>query len=150
MASLLPHLLAVLVALLPGTIGAARAEPLVVIVNPASGVEKLSREEAVNIFMGRYRKLPSGILAFPIDIGSQSPERQQFYRLLVRKDLPEIDAYWARLVFSGQTSPPLQAPDGATAVQLVASNRSAIAYVDRALVDARVKVVIDFGRAAKP
>jgi len=136
--------------LLLGTAGAARAETLVVIVNPTSGVERLSREEAVNIFMGRYRKLPSGILAFPIDIGSQSVERQDFYRLLVRKDLPEIDAYWARLVFSGQTSPPLQAPDGRTAVQLVASNRSAIAYVERALVDQSVKVVIDFNQTAKP
>jgi len=136
--------------ILLGPIGSAHAETLVVIVNPTSGVERLSREEAVNIFMGRYRKLPSGLLAFPIDIGSQSAERQQFYRLLVRKDLPEIDAYWARLVFSGQTSPPLQAPDGRTAVQLVASNRSAIAYVERALVDQRVKVVIDFNQTAKP
>lgn len=137
-------------ALLVMTLGVARAESLVVIVNPASGVERLSREEAVNIFMGRFRKLPSGILAFPIDIGSQSQERREFYQLLVRKDLAEIDAYWARLVFSGQTSPPLQAPDGPTAVQLVASNRSAIAYVSRALVDHRVKVVIDFGPTAKP
>jgi hypothetical protein len=128
---------------------AAGAESLVVIVNPSSGVQQLSREEAINIFMGRYRKLPSGLLAFPIDIGTQSEERRRFYQLLVRKDLPEIDAYWARLVFSGQTSPPLQAPDGRTAVQLVASNRSAVAYVDRALVDARVKVVIDFGTSAQ-
>lgn len=115
---------------------------LVLIVNPSSGVEHLSRTEAVNIFMGRYRKLPSGIVAFPIDIGSNSKERKEFYQLLVRKDLPEIDAYWARLVFSGQTSPPLQAPDARTAVQLVASNRSAIAYVDRAAVNDSVKVII--------
>lgn len=121
----------------------AHAGNLVVIVNPASGVQKLSRDDAINIFMGRYRKLPSGIMAFPIDIGSQTPERKRFYDLLVRKALPEVDAYWARLVFSGQTSPPLQAPDGRTAVQLVAGNRSAIAYVDRALVDSRVKVVIE-------
>lgn len=146
----MPRLAILLCGLLLGTVGSAHAETLVVIVNPASGVERLSREEAVNIFMGRYRKLPSGILAFPIDIGSQSAEREQFYRLLVRKELPEIDAYWARLVFSGQTSPPLQAPDGQTAVQLVAGNRSAIAYVDRSLVDARVRVVIDFGSSAKP
>lgn len=134
------HVLALLLALLQGP---ARADGLVVIVNPASGVDKLSRSDAVNIFMGRYRKLPSGIFAFPIDIGSQSPERKQFYSLLLRKELAEVDAYWARLVFSGQTSPPLQAPDARTAVQLVANNRSAIAYVDRALVDPRVKVVIE-------
>lgn len=123
--------------------GAAPAAGLVVIVNPASGVQHLSRDEAVNIFMGRYRKLPSGIVALPIDIGSQSPQRRRFYQLLVGSDLPVIDAYWARLVFSGQTSPPLQAPDDRTAIELVAGNRSAIAYVDRDRVDARVRVALE-------
>src|SRR3546814_12808885 len=94
--------------------------------------------------MGRYRKLPSGIVAFPIDIGERSPEREQFYRQLVHKSLAEVDAYWARLVFSGQTSPPLQVTDGKTAVPLVAGNRAAIAYVARAVVDEREK---DIGRA---
>lgn len=116
---------------------------LVVIVNPASGVTALEAGDAVNIFMGRYRKLPSGIVAFPIDIGDRSTERERFYQQLVRKDLAEIDAYWARLVFSGQTSPPLQVPDAKTAVQLVAGNRAAIAYVDRSVVDDRVRIVLE-------
>lgn len=46
-------------------------------------------------------------------------------------------------MFSGQTSPPLQAPDEKTAVQLVAGNRSAVAYVHRDLVDSHVKVVLE-------
>jgi hypothetical protein len=122
---------------------ATAAGDLVVIVNPASGVERMSRDDAINIFMGRYRKLPSGLIAFPIDIGRQTAERKKFYSLLVSKDPAEIDAYWARLVFSGQTSPPLQVPDQKTAVQLVAGNRSAIAYVDRDQADSRVKVVLE-------
>lgn len=135
----------ILLAVLPW---AARAQQpaaggLVVIVNPASGVTALQPSDAVNIFMGRYRKLPSGLVAFPIDIGERSAERENFYRQLVHKDLAEVDAYWARLVFSGQTSPPLQVPDGKTAVQLVAGNRAAIAYVDRSAVDDRVKVVLE-------
>lgn len=123
--------------------GAATARDLVVIVNPASGVDQLSRDDAINIFMGRYRKLPSGLIAFPIDIGSQTAQRRQFYQLLVNKELGDVDAYWARLVFSGQTSPPLQVPDDKTAVQLVAGNRSAIAYVERDQIDNRVRVVLE-------
>jgi ABC-type phosphate transport system substrate-binding protein len=125
------------------TAHATAARGLVVIVNPASGVDKLSRDDAINIFMGRYRKLPSGIVAFPIDIASQNPQRKQFYALLVNKDLADVDAYWARLVFSGQTSPPLQVPDDKTAVQLVAGNRSAIGYVDSSQVNSSVKVVLE-------
>ncbi len=116
-------------------------EDLVIVVNPASGVSALASADAVNIFMGRYRRLPSGLVAFPIDI-SGGDQRQRFYWQLVRKNLAEIDAYWARLVFSGQTSPPLQVPDDATAVALVAQNRAAIAYVARSRVDARVRIVM--------
>ncbi|SFF57416.1 hypothetical protein SAMN04488120_109107 [Fontimonas thermophila] len=122
-----------------------RAPQLVVIVHPSSGVDALTPADAVNIFMGRYRRLPSGLAAFPIDIGDRSPEREAFYRRIVRKDLAEIDAYWARLVFSGQTSPPLKVPDDRAAVRLVASNPAAIAYVDRSAVDGSVKVVLDLG-----
>lgn len=122
---------------------AACAGDLVVIVNPASGVDKLSREDAINIFMGRYRKLPSGLVAFPIDLGGSDPGRKRFYNLLVNKEPEDIDAYWARLVFSGQTTPPRQVPDGKIAMQLVSINRNAIAYVDRDLVDGHVRVVLE-------
>ncbi|CAK0742630.1 hypothetical protein CCP3SC15_1200008 [Gammaproteobacteria bacterium] len=80
-----------------------------VIVNPESGVEMLSREEVINIFLGRYRKLPSGIMAQPIDQADQTG-KALFYKLLVGKELSEINSYWARLIFSGKTKPP---PTGA-------------------------------------
>lgn len=121
----------------------AGAGPLVVIVNPASGVERMTRYQALDVFLGRYRKLPSGIAALPIDLGSTSSDRGRFYRLVAQKDLAEMSSYWARLVFSGQATPPFQAPDERTAVDLVASNPSAIAYVDRAAIDNRVRVVLE-------
>lgn len=121
----------------------ARTEPLVLIVHPASGVERLDQEDAVNIFMGRYRKLPSGISAMPIDIGKDSPERRAFYQQLLHKELSAIDSYWARLVYSGATSPPLRAANAATAIDIVADNVAAIAYVRASQVDARVKVVLE-------
>lgn len=81
---------------------AQAAAELVIIANPASGVEKLTRDEAVNIFMGRYRRLPSGMAALPMD---ENGEKAVFYRALLGKELPEVQSYWARLVFSGQGSP---------------------------------------------
>ncbi|HTU65014.1 MAG TPA: hypothetical protein VMF52_03600 [Steroidobacteraceae bacterium] len=116
---------------------------IVVIVNPASGVERLTRSEVIDIFLGRYRKLPTGQLALPIDVAEGGPERAQFYQQLVKKSPAEMSSYWARLVFSGQTSPPFQVPDVKTALQLVESNPNAIAYVDRAAVNPKVKVVLE-------
>jgi ABC-type phosphate transport system substrate-binding protein len=54
-----------------------------------------------------------------------------------------MSSYWARLVFSGQTSPPFQVPDAQTAIDLVQNNPNAIAYIDRAAVTPKVKVVLE-------
>jgi ABC-type phosphate transport system substrate-binding protein len=122
---------------------AAEPTSLVVVVNPQSGVDKLSREEIIDIFLGRYRKLPSGKTALPIDMAEANTERARFYQLLVKKSSSEMSSYWARLVFSGQTSPPFQVPDTQAALELVQSSPNAIAYIDRSAVNASVKVVFE-------
>lgn len=120
----------------------AAAQDLVLIANPTSGIKQLTREQATDLYMGRNRKLPSGATSLPIDLAG-SKDRERFYTLLVNKDLAQINSYWARLVFSGKATPPFQAPDVRTAVDLVATNPNAIAYVDRTAVDNRVKVVLE-------
>ena len=128
---------------LPGA-AASAATDLVVIVNPASGIERMSREEVPAICLGRARKLPSGITALPID-QTTAGDRPRFYRELVNKEIAEINAYWARLIFTGQSSPPRQADSAGDIIEIVSGNKGAIGYVPRALADKRVKVVIDLG-----
>ena len=121
----------------------AHAGDLVVIVNPNSGVHSISANQALDIFLGRYRKLPNGIDALPIDLNNTSVERRTFYQLIAHKDPSDMSSYWARLVFSGQTTPPLAVADAHAAVELVAGNKNAVAYVDRSAVDNRVRVVLE-------
>ena len=128
-----------------GATALAAGEP-VVIVNLQSGVEKLSRDEVTNLFMGRQKRLPSGIVALPVEQALPVATRARFYQLLVQKDLPDINAYWARLFFSGQAQPPRQVESAQEVLELVAGNRGAIGVVDGALVDRRVRVVLDLGR----
>lgn len=123
----------------------APAEELVVVTGAKSGVVSLTPGEVINIFMGRYRYLPSGVAAQPYDLPYAHPAKARFYRLLVNKDLAEIDAYWARLVFSGKTSPPRQAMNTSELLDWLQRERGAIAYLERRHVDARVKVVLSLG-----
>jgi ABC-type phosphate transport system substrate-binding protein len=132
-----------LMMLVASAVHANDASSIVVVVNPHSGVDKLTRDEVIDIFLGRYRKLPSGKMALPIDVADASPERARFYQLLVKKSQSEMSSYWARLVFSGQTSPPFQVPDPKSALELVQSSPNAIAYLDRSAVTADVKVVFE-------
>jgi len=122
---------------------AVRAQTIVLIVNPSIGVQHLSRREALDIFLGRYRSFPSGASALPIDLDVNSIERRQFYLILAQKDSSDMSSYWARLTFSGKISPPFAVADARTAVDIVATNPNAIAYVDRAAVDNRVRIALE-------
>lgn len=125
---------------------AARAQDVVVIVNAGSHIHSLTRDQVIDIFMGRFRQLPSGATALPIDV-ADTALRQTFYERLVHKSLAEIGSYWARLVFSGEASPPFQAPDARTALKLVATNPDAIAYCYRSNVSGqRVRIVLELER----
>ncbi|MHB1360508.1 MAG: hypothetical protein ACYCWC_13100 [Rhodocyclaceae bacterium] len=119
------------------------AAELVVVANPQSGIERLTQEEVVNIYLGRYRRLASGITAEPIDLAGDTGLKARFYRSLVGKTLAEINAYWARLVFSGKTRPPLALDSVEAALRRVAAQPGALAYVERAQADQRVRVVFE-------
>ena len=131
-------ILTALAALLTGTPAAAG---LVVIANPDSGVKQLTHDDVINIFMGRYQKLPSGVIALPIDLAD---EKAEFYGALVGKTLAEINSYWARLVFSGRASPPHQMTTSAEILETVRNNRGAIGYLDDSLVNSHVRIVYRF------
>lgn len=135
-------LLALLIAL--AAVPVAWAD-VVVVVGAQSGIDRLSRDDVINIFLGRYRKLASGIAAVPIDQPAGSGLKAEFYRKLTDKDLAEINAYWARLFFSGKTSPPLQAGTAAEAQHLIAGTPGGIGYVERSQIDHRLRIVLDLG-----
>ena len=136
------HIITCLLALLPMMASAAE---MVVIVNPRSGIDRLSRDEVINIFLGRSRQLPSGLSAQPVDLPATHPDKASFYRQLVNKELAEINSYWARLVFSGRTTPPMQAASTEALLEIVGKTPGAIGYLERSQIDARVKVVLELG-----
>jgi ABC-type phosphate transport system substrate-binding protein len=119
---------------------ACAATDLVVIANPHSGVERLSRAQTSALFTGRHKRLPSGMAAIPVD---QVADKAAFYRALLGKELPEVQSYWARIIFSGGGSPPQQAATADEVIEMVVNNRGAIGYIPRARADARVRVVAE-------
>ncbi|MGR8929540.1 MAG: hypothetical protein ACU836_02785 [Gammaproteobacteria bacterium] len=129
---------------------------IAVIVNANIEDDSISRNEIINIYMGRLRRFPSGPAARPIDLPSSSPDKAEFYHLLVNKPLSEIDAYWARLIFSGRTSPPDIEPDATKVQERVATSPNAIGYLDRKevderlLTDKRIKIIFILAAETKP
>lgn len=118
----------------------ARAD-IAVVVNVDSGVNKLSERQVVDLFMGRYVAFPNGATALPLDQPVDSKARAKFYELLTGKTVPQINAYWAKLIFSGRASPPRVAPDESKVLSMIRDNKHAIGYVDARDLDKTVKVV---------
>ena len=116
---------------------------LAVVVNVKSGVAVMTRNEVVNIFFGRYRQFFNGLEAKPVDLVDSNPDRANFYQALVGKDLSEINAYWARLVFSGRLRPPVQVSSSDEVLKWVVNNPGGIGFVEMSKVAARVRVVLE-------
>lgn len=116
---------------------------VVVVVNPANPIGQLDRAEVVELYMGRRTDFPNGRIALPIDLPPDSPLRAAFYRALVDKTDSQVNAYWARLLFTGRATPPRVLPDTECMLRTVGENIDAIGYLDETEVDSRVKVVFE-------
>lgn len=123
--------------------GLAHAD-LVVVASSKSGVERLSRQEVVNLYMGRLRGNHAGSPTAPLDLAVDSPERADFYRQLVNKEAADIKAYWSRLIFSGGARPPETLDDSEALIRQLNLQPGTIGYIDRKYVDHRVKIVYEF------
>lgn len=120
------------------------AHALVVVVGKNNPVESLSKTQVIDIYMGRYNTFPSGVVAKPLDRIAGSTEKQQFYRLLVNKSEEKINAYWARLLFSGRASPPSSYATNDEMLRELRDSNQAIGYVLESEVDDSLKVVYRF------
>ena len=114
---------------------------IVVITHPDSALEQLSRKEIIDLYMGRVKHLPSGEKASTFDLPMDSEHRKRFYKGLTGKTIPQINAYWARLIFSGRATPPQSVDSTKEVIDTVMSNSSAIGYIDKSELVGTVKVI---------
>ncbi len=138
----IPYFIAVGLCFLLPTTG-LRAE-LVVVVNTHCGVAAMTRNEVINIFFGRNRQFFNGVEAQPVDLEDAHPDRASFYRVLVGKDLADINAYWSRQVFSGRMQAPPKMRNHEEVMKWIISKPGGIGFIDLAKADARVRVVYEF------
>ena len=132
------HLLALAVAALAPL---AHAD-FYLIVQAANPQPALTQREAVGMFMGRNRAFHSGEVAQVYDLPRDSTQRAEFYQRLTGMGPAQINSYWARLMFSGQTMPPYAVQDEAAMVAVVKSNATAIGWVRKEPNDKALRVLL--------
>ena len=79
---------------------------LVVVTHKDNQIIEVTREQVVYLFTGREQNFANGNPAVIIDQASDSRVRIDFYQLLLGKTVAQMNAYWARLLFTGNATPP--------------------------------------------
>ena len=112
----------------------ARAEDIVVIVNPAAA--PLSKEQIADVYLARNSTWT------PIDQTAGSSIYTEFYKRATGRDAAQVRAIWSKILFTGRGVPPKQLLDSEAVKKAVASNPKAVGYIQKSAVDASVKVVM--------
>jgi hypothetical protein len=123
-----------LLILLPA--GNAVSQEIAVIVNPAVDASTIDREEVKNIYLGRSTSLT------PYDLPEASYIRNEFYKIATGRNIRQIDALWAKLVFSGRARAPEELINSKALKRTVALDPRGIGYVEKSVVDETVTVVM--------
>lgn len=121
-----------------------------VVVNAGNAVPALTQKEALDLFMGRNRHFANGLKAQTFDLARTSPERETFYRLLTGMDMAQVNSYWSRLMFSGQTLPPQLLASEDAMVEALRRSPGAIGYLPRPPADKSLAVVLVLKDARAP
>ena len=121
--------------------GVAMAET-VVIVGAKSGIGALEKQQVSDLFLGKASAFPDGKQAVPLDQAEGAAARDEFHSKVTGKSGAQLKSFWSKQVFSGKGTPPKEVPGNADVKKLVADNPNMIGYVDKAVVDGSVKVVL--------
>lgn len=119
----------------------AAAEELI-IVTAKDNVEELRLEDVSRIFLGKVTRFPSGEEVVPLDLDPADPSYAEFANEVLNKTPAQLKAYWAKRIFTGKGRPPRAIDTSEELLELVASDKRYLSYLDRNNVDHTVRWVI--------
>ena len=115
---------------------------VVVVVSAKSKITSLTVSQVAQIFLGKTSKFPDGKDAIPLDQLEGSDIRNEFYSKVTGKDPAQINAYWSKIIFTGDGQPPKVITGNDSVKKAVIKNLNTIGYIDRSAVDKKVKVIL--------
>lgn len=121
--------------------GAAHAD-VYVIANHAAPVEQLSQQQVADLYLGRTRTLQPGSYVTLLDQTNEQPVRERFFRVIANMSLTQVNAYWARLTFTGRQHPPKPQANDAKVIEAVSHDPLAIGYVGSPPPSNQVRVIL--------
>jgi ABC-type phosphate transport system substrate-binding protein len=119
----------------------AQAQDRLAVIVRADRTADLSREEVGQIFLKKRRFWREGAAIVPVNRNASSIARELFTNLVFDQPARFLNRYWNRQYYQGVLPPITLASDEAVK-RFVALEPHAIGYIDAALVDDSVRVVL--------
>lgn len=113
-------------------------EDLHVIVHDDTGIDRLSKKQVADLFLGRSTG-KSGIKVKPVDLKDKAI-KSRFYKAVAGMSRHRVRAYWARRVFTGKGRPPASISLEEVPAYM-AANRGVITYIPENHVPENTKTV---------
>jgi hypothetical protein len=119
----------------------ARAD-FYIVVSATNPQPALSQKAAVDLFMGRRRAFDNGDFALVFDLPRGTEMRDVFYLSLTGMSPAQLNSYWSRLMFSGQSMPPQSLPNEAAMVDIIKRNPSAVGWLTKEPADKSLRTLL--------
>ena len=117
------------------------SDALVVVVNPAVPVAKLTAAELEAIFSCARKNWPDGSNITAFSYAPEDATRRAFDSIVLRMSPDEVARFWLDQRVRGGARPPRQVPDPGLAARLAAKLPGSIAFIPETLVNPGLKVV---------
>jgi ABC-type phosphate transport system substrate-binding protein len=115
---------------------------VVAVVSVDSHVTTLTKNQLIDIFLGKASRFPDGTVAVPIDQAEGSSARDEFYLKVAGKSAAQLKAYWSKIIFTGRGQPPPVVANGVELKKRLGKDTAVIGYIDASLVDDSVRIVL--------
>jgi len=117
---------------------------IAVIAHPDLTLQKLDKPQVKRLFLGKTKVL-SGVRRIElVDQPENSGIRDYFYKQVAKKNAAQLQAYWAKRIFSGKGVPPAVLNDSAAVLAWVKKTKGGVGYIDAGVVDPGVKILYRF------
>jgi ABC-type phosphate transport system substrate-binding protein len=113
---------------------------VIVIANPGVKSAEVSKNDLRDVFTGATTSLKDGSRVTPVLL-KEGSSHNEFLTSYIGKSDTAFRATWRSLVFSGQASMPKSLESEVVAVDFVAHNNGAIAYISKSTPHEGVKVL---------
>ncbi len=115
---------------------------LAIIAHPGYDTGTLDTQNVRKLFLGERNSFPSGQHATPFNHKVGSPDRKEFFSLVLSMPEASHKRHWKRKMARGAGSPPSELGSHDAVLKSIASTPGSIGYIDASKVDSSVKVLL--------